>query len=85
MFWRALTFRPPPSSPPSRREHVLDVGLTETSTSGGKKLWVVNDDDVNVNEDYGVNVDVDDDVNVDANEDEAGACARCLVDSDIKI
>ena len=49
------------------------------------KLWVVDEDDANVNEDYGVNVDVDDDVNVDANEDEAGACARCLVDSDIKI
>ena len=41
----------------------------------------MNDDDANVNEDDGVNVDV----NVDANEDEAGACARCLVDSDIKI
>ena len=38
MFGRALTFRLPPSSPPSRREHVLDVELTETSTSGGKKL-----------------------------------------------
>ena len=36
MLRRHFTFPPPPSSPPSPREHVQDVGLTATSTSGGK-------------------------------------------------
>ena len=82
-FVFCLTFPPPPSSPPSPHERVQDVGLTATSTSGGKIVIDLGIEDVDEDDDGDDNG--DDDVGEDEDEDKARACARCLVDSYIKI
>ena len=79
IFFRAFTFPPLPSSPPSPHERVRDVGLTATSTSGGKIVIGLGIEDVDED------VDEDDDVGEHEDDEKARACARCLADSYIKI